>query len=157
MSPTDWSSPYRVIRAFTHGMSGCTAPADANAKIDQAKKNIDDTTSNLESAMNASALEDSSNAASSAASSAEAAKSALEQVQGIGSNIIFAYLVSAGPSNAIADADYIKMPDVEAIRRELGADILAATGVMSNFDRMLIGYSDAKFNYKPWTPPMSKG
>ena len=63
----------------------------------------------------------------------------LEQVQGIGSNIIFAYYVSAGPSTATADADYIKMADVEAIRRELGGDIVAATGVMSNFDRILIG------------------
>src|SRR3954447_16832721 len=62
----------------------------------------------------------------------------LEQVQGIGSNIIFAYYVSAGPSTATADADYIKMADVDAIRRELGADIVAATGVMSNFDRLLI-------------------
>ena len=63
----------------------------------------------------------------------------LEQVQGIGSNIIFAYYVSAGPSTAAADADYIKMADVEAIRQSLGADIIAATGVMSNFDRILIG------------------
>ncbi len=63
----------------------------------------------------------------------------LEQVQGIGSNIIFAYYVSAGPSTATADADYIKMADVEAIRKELGSDIVAATGVMSNADRILIG------------------
>jgi putative ABC transport system permease protein len=63
----------------------------------------------------------------------------LEQVEGIGSNIIFAYYASAGPGTAVADADYIKVADVEAIRQELGADIVAATGVMSNFDRMLIG------------------
>src|SRR6476661_2565809 len=63
----------------------------------------------------------------------------LEQVQGIGSNIIFAYYVSAGPAAATADADYIKMADVEAIRQDLGSDIVAATGVMSNFDRVLIG------------------
>src|SRR5690349_10543655 len=63
----------------------------------------------------------------------------LEQVQGIGSNIIFAYYVSAGPSSPTADADYIKMSDVEAVRRETGADVVAATGVMSNFDRILIG------------------
>src|SRR5438094_718248 len=62
----------------------------------------------------------------------------LEQVQGIGSNIIFAYYASAG-GTAVADADYIKMPDVQAIREEMGADIVAATGVMSNFDRILIG------------------
>src|SRR5258706_16204521 len=63
----------------------------------------------------------------------------LEQVQGIGSNIIFAYYVSAGPATATADADYVKMSDVEDIRRQLPADIVAATGVMSNFDRILIG------------------
>jgi putative ABC transport system permease protein len=63
----------------------------------------------------------------------------LEQVQGIGSNIIFAYYVSAGPGNPTADADYIKMADVDAIRSDLRADIVAATGVMSNFDRILIG------------------
>src|SRR5271166_2204938 len=63
----------------------------------------------------------------------------LEQVQGIGSNIIFAYYASAGPSTAISDADYVKMADVEALRQNLGADIVAATGIMSNFDRILIG------------------
>jgi putative ABC transport system permease protein len=63
----------------------------------------------------------------------------LEQIQGIGSNIIFAYYVSAGPGNPTADADYIKMADVDAIRSGLRADIAAATGVMSNFDRILIG------------------
>ena len=63
----------------------------------------------------------------------------LEQVQGIGSNIIFAYCVSAGPAAAVADADYIKMSDVEALRQDLRGEIVAATGVMSNFDRVLIG------------------
>ena len=63
----------------------------------------------------------------------------LEQVEGIGSNIIFAYYVSAGPSSAAADADYIKMADVEAVRQNLASEIVAATGVMSNFDRILIG------------------
>jgi putative ABC transport system permease protein len=63
----------------------------------------------------------------------------LEQIQGIGSNIVFAYYVSAGPASPQADADYIKMADVEALRRELGSDIVAATGVMSNFDQILIG------------------
>jgi putative ABC transport system permease protein len=63
----------------------------------------------------------------------------LQQVEGIGSNIIFAYYVSAGPATAAADADYIKMADVEAVRQSLAGDIVAATGVMSNFDRILIG------------------
>jgi putative ABC transport system permease protein len=63
----------------------------------------------------------------------------LEQIQGVGSNIIFAYYVSAGPTSVAADADYIKMADVEALRRELNSDIVAATGVMTNFDHILIG------------------
>jgi putative ABC transport system permease protein len=62
----------------------------------------------------------------------------LEQVEGIGSNMIFAYYVSAG-TTAAADADYIKMADVDAIRNQLAPEIVAATGVMSNFDRILIG------------------
>jgi putative ABC transport system permease protein len=62
----------------------------------------------------------------------------LEQVQGIGSNIIFAYYASAGGST-ISDADYIKTEDVQAIRRELTSDIVAATGLMSSFSRILIG------------------
>src|SRR5258708_39145738 len=62
----------------------------------------------------------------------------LEQVQGIGSNIIFAYYANAGGST-VADADYIKMAAVETIRHEVTSAIVAATGVMSNFDRILIG------------------
>jgi putative ABC transport system permease protein len=62
----------------------------------------------------------------------------LEQVEGVGSNIIFAYYASSGPENAVADADYVKLADVDAMRQELSSDIVAATGVMTNFDRMPI-------------------
>src|SRR5262245_5914266 len=61
----------------------------------------------------------------------------LEQVQGVGSNIIFAYNVTAAGA-ATSEADYVKMADIDAVRRELGPDIIAATGVMSTFDSMLI-------------------
>jgi len=62
----------------------------------------------------------------------------LEQVEGVGSNIIFAYYASTGPETAIASADYVKLADVDAMRQELAPDIVAATGIMTNFDRMLI-------------------
>jgi putative ABC transport system permease protein len=62
----------------------------------------------------------------------------LDQVQAVGSNIIFAYYANAGGST-VADADYVKMADVQAIRENLTSDIIAATGVMSNVDRILIG------------------
>ncbi|HUA61151.1 MAG TPA: ABC transporter permease [Verrucomicrobiae bacterium] len=61
----------------------------------------------------------------------------LEQIEGIGSNIIFGYYVS-GMTTTAADADYVKLADVEAIRQSLSADIVAATGVMSSFDHVLI-------------------
>src|SRR5438874_10004455 len=50
----------------------------------------------------------------------------LEQVEGIGSNIIFAYLVTAEQATGTSDADFIKMADVAAIRSELPGDIVAA-------------------------------
>src|SRR5690349_1422210 len=62
----------------------------------------------------------------------------LEQVEGVGSNIIFAYYSSAGPSEAVSDADYVKLADIDVIRQELAPDIVAATGIMTNFDRMLV-------------------
>lgn len=63
----------------------------------------------------------------------------LEQIQGIGSNMIFAYYEAGGQSSIVSDADFIKMADVEAVREQLGSRIVAATGVMTNYDRMLIG------------------
>jgi putative ABC transport system permease protein len=62
----------------------------------------------------------------------------LEQIEGIGSNIIFAYYASGGPESATSEADYVKMGDVQAIRQELGPQIVAATGVMANADRILV-------------------
>src|SRR5579884_724669 len=60
----------------------------------------------------------------------------LEQIEGIGSNIIFAYYVTGGPTTPQADADYLKMADIQAVREELRGEIVAATGVMTNFDQI---------------------
>ena len=72
----------------------------------------------------------------------------LKQVEGVGSNIIFAYYATGGPSRPTAEADYVKIADVAAIRSELIADITAATAVMSNYDQILIGgkLRDVKIN-----------
>jgi len=59
----------------------------------------------------------------------------LEQIQGIGSNMIFAYY-EAAQGTATSAADYIQMADVQAVRSQLGDRILAATGVMTTFDRI---------------------
>ena len=63
----------------------------------------------------------------------------LEQIEGIGSNIIFAYYPTGNAAAPSVDADYVKLADVEAIRRDLQSDIVSATAVMSNFDQILIG------------------
>lgn len=72
----------------------------------------------------------------------------LQQIEGIGSNIIFAYYVTAGPSNPAAEADYVKIADVDGIRQNLQSDIVAATAVMSGWDQLLIGgkQQDVKVN-----------
>jgi putative ABC transport system permease protein len=63
----------------------------------------------------------------------------LEQIQGIGSNMIFAYYDIGGGAAVRSEADFIKLDDVKAIRERLQGRILAATGIMTNFDRMMIG------------------
>jgi putative ABC transport system permease protein len=63
----------------------------------------------------------------------------LEQIQGIGSNMVFAYYEAAGLSSVNSEGDYIKMADVTAARSQLGSRIVAATGIMTNYDRMIIG------------------
>jgi len=62
----------------------------------------------------------------------------LDQIRGIGSNMIYAQYEAGNNTSAKVDADFIKIADVEAVRQQLGDRIMAATGIMTNFDRMLI-------------------
>jgi len=62
----------------------------------------------------------------------------LEQIRGIGSNIIWAYYDAGNRNSAAVDADFIKTGDLEAVRSELGTRVIAATGVMKDFDRILV-------------------
>jgi putative ABC transport system permease protein len=63
----------------------------------------------------------------------------LDQIQRIGSNLIYAqYDAGNNPAMGVAAADYLKIADVDAVRRQLGDRIVAATGVMNNFDRMRV-------------------
>src|SRR5438552_14198743 len=59
----------------------------------------------------------------------------LGQIEGVSSNLIYAqYEIGSQQSSAQVDADFIKLADVEAVRRELGDRIVAATGVITTFD-----------------------
>ena len=62
----------------------------------------------------------------------------LGTIQGIGSNLIYASYETAGMTARDVNADYVKMSDVEAVRRNLSDRIVAATGVMTNYDRMVV-------------------
>jgi putative ABC transport system permease protein len=63
----------------------------------------------------------------------------LEQIRGVGSNMVYAYYETTGQTGAEVDADFVKQADVEAVRQQLGPRIVAATGVITQFDRMIIG------------------
>src|SRR4051812_24148241 len=63
----------------------------------------------------------------------------LEQIEGVGSNMIFAsYEVGTQQSNAEVNADFIKTSDIQAVRDQLSDRIVAATGIESNYDSMFI-------------------
>jgi putative ABC transport system permease protein len=63
----------------------------------------------------------------------------LEQIEGVGSNMIFAsYEVGTQASSAEVNADFIKVSDVQAVRRQLVGSIAAATGIESNYDATFI-------------------
>jgi putative ABC transport system permease protein len=62
----------------------------------------------------------------------------LDQIRAIGSNMVFAYYEAGNQSANVVEADFVKLDDVQAVRDELAGRITAATGVMTNYDRMVI-------------------
>jgi putative ABC transport system permease protein len=81
----------------------------------------------------------------------------LEQIEGVGSNMIFAsYEVGTQASSAEVNADFIKISDVQAIRDQLRPQIVAATGIESNYDSTFIDGKEKRLlvigsddSYKP--------
>lgn len=63
----------------------------------------------------------------------------LDQIRGIGSNMIYASYEAGSMTATQVDADFVKLADVEAVRQELGGKITAATGVMTSYDVLSIG------------------
>src|SRR6202166_4432471 len=67
----------------------------------------------------------------------------LEQIECVGSNLVYAqYEMGSQQSSAQVDADLIKVGDIEAVRQQLAGRIVAATGVMTTFDRMRLNGKD---------------
>src|SRR5919197_6147035 len=62
----------------------------------------------------------------------------LDQIRGIGSNLVYGALESAGQNYAQVQADFVKLADVQAIRDNLGNTITAASAVMSTGEQIVV-------------------
>jgi putative ABC transport system permease protein len=62
----------------------------------------------------------------------------LDQIRGIGSNLVYASYETGGQNIANVEADFVKLADVQAIRDALGSEIIAATAVMPSNDRIVV-------------------
>ncbi|MFN9921438.1 MAG: ABC transporter permease [Acidobacteriota bacterium] len=56
----------------------------------------------------------------------------LDQIRGIGSNVVWAYYESGSRESDQSDADFVKLSDVEAVRAQLAERIVAVTATMSS-------------------------
>lgn len=54
----------------------------------------------------------------------------LDQIRGIGSNLVYASYEAGGQNTAKVEGDFVKIADVQALREALGNQIVAATAVM---------------------------
>jgi putative ABC transport system permease protein len=62
----------------------------------------------------------------------------LEQIRGIGSNVVWAYYEAGNRESDQVQADFVNLADVEALRSQLAERIVAATAVMQTNDRVVI-------------------
>ena len=63
----------------------------------------------------------------------------LDQIRGIGSNLIYAHYEAGSLTATQVEADFVKWSDVIAVREQLGDRVSAVTGIMTNYDRIMIG------------------
>jgi putative ABC transport system permease protein len=62
----------------------------------------------------------------------------LDQIRGIGSNLVYGSYETGGQNIANVQADFVKLADVQAIRDSLGGEIVAATAVLPSNDRIIV-------------------
>jgi putative ABC transport system permease protein len=62
----------------------------------------------------------------------------LDQIRGIGSNLVYASYEVGGENVAKVQSDFVKMADVQAIRDTLGSSIIAAAAVMNSHDQIVV-------------------
>jgi putative ABC transport system permease protein len=66
----------------------------------------------------------------------------LDQIRAIGSNMIYAQYEAGSNTSTKVEADYVNLADLDAVRKQLGSRIVAATGVMVNYDRIRVAGRD---------------
>lgn len=62
----------------------------------------------------------------------------LDQIRGIGSNLISASYEAGSQTAAKVEADFVKLADQKAVVERFGQRITAATSVMTNYDRIVL-------------------
>ena len=62
----------------------------------------------------------------------------LDQIKGIGSNVVWAYFEAGSRDSEQSDADFVKLLDVEAVRSQLSDRIVAVTATMSSNNSLVI-------------------
>lgn len=61
----------------------------------------------------------------------------IAQIEGVGSNLVYAYYEAGGNISA-SEADYIQLADVEAVRARLGGMAAAVVGVTTSWDSIAV-------------------
>lgn len=61
----------------------------------------------------------------------------ISQIEGVGANLVYAYY-EAGGNVSPAEADYIDLADVDAVRARLGSAAAAVAGVMTSWDTVSV-------------------
>ncbi|MGA8597536.1 MAG: ABC transporter permease [Bryobacteraceae bacterium] len=62
----------------------------------------------------------------------------LDLIRGIGSNLVYGSYEAGGQNLANVQADFVKIADVQAMREALGSEIVAATAVIVDTDRVVV-------------------
>jgi len=62
----------------------------------------------------------------------------LDQIRGIGSNVVWAYFETGSRESEQSEADFVKIADAEAIRNQLADRIVAVTATMSSSSTLVL-------------------
>jgi len=62
----------------------------------------------------------------------------LDQIRGIGSNVVWAYFESGSRESEQSEADFVKLADVEAVRTQLADRVVAVTATMSSSSSLVV-------------------